>query len=148
MSIVIERDGWKISGNTISDLAMGVAAVQQALQSTEPTGGRAGGRTPKAPQNGGMTDTANKERRKTKVIPFLRAIANAPGGITATKLVETAKMGGKVMIGAHAKIVNKMLIDCGFKTDAVYVWKKKAGEEKTWFPKSQIEEAIKAVEGL
>ena len=147
MSIVIERDGWKISGDSVSDLTMGIAAVQQALQSAPLREVRPRGR-PKSASNNGGADNAKKERRKGMVISFLRAIAGVTNGITATQLAEAVKLQDKRAIGAYAKVANRIIAECGFKTESVYLWKKKAGKEKTWFPKPQIEEAIKAVEGL
>jgi len=148
MSVQIKKDGWEISGDSLEDLETGIAAVQRVLSGGSVAGKRRPGRPPNKSAKGDEVALQRLESRKKKTLAYLKAIQGSPEGITASNLVTTTGIKNKSAIGSAAIQVNRTLDEAGFKHSVVYYWEKKAGHEKTWFPKPRIEEALKAIESL
>ncbi len=147
MAIHIEKDGWKVSADTVAELEAGISVVQRALQGNAAPEKRRRGRPPGRTTDGDKIAQQRAERRKQVALPFLRAMASTSTGITASGLVAALQLKNEQAIGSVAQTTNRLVKALGFAQSEVYQWRKKPGHEKTWFPRPRIQDCIKAVEG-
>ena len=147
MTVQIKKDGWEISGDSIQDLKLGIAAVQDVLNGEVGSGKRRPGRPRKRPTHDEIA-SQRLEKRKKAAVAYLKAIQGEPSGIAASALVIALGIKSTRAIGSAALVVNRTLAEAGFKPAVVYAWEKKVGHEKIWSPKPRIAEAITAVENL
>jgi hypothetical protein len=148
MAIHIEKDGWRVSADTIAELEAGVAAVQRVLQGSILPERRPRGRPPGRTPNGDKVAKERTEQRKRVVLPFLQFVANNPGGVTAKDLVATLHLKSDRAIGSVGQTTNRLLKELHFSVGEVYISRKNPGHEKTWVPRARIQDCIKAVEGI
>lgn len=149
MSTKIETpEGWKITGDNIDELKLGIAAVHGVLAGESPLDKRPRGRPPGKAANGDEIAAQRLAERKQRTLVYLRAIQTAPQGIPASALVKALDIKNKNAIGSAAVLVNRLLNELGFKPETVYKREKKIGREKTWFLQPRITEAIAAIENL
>jgi len=148
MAIQIEKDGWKVSADTVGELETAIGVLQRALQGEPGHLKRPRGRPPGRTANGEDSEKGKLDRRRQIALPFLRAIAGANTGLPASGIVAALQLQSKRAIGSVAQTTNRLLKDAGFEPSRAYYRKKKPGQEKTWFPKPSIHEIISALEGL
>ena len=142
MAIHIKKDGWEVSADTPAELKQGIRIIMEALEEPATTPKRVG-RPPKS-QTGAPTQTA-RDKNET-ALAFLRAISGKTEGIPASEFCTALGLKTKRAIGTPAGVTNRALKDLGFSRDSVYVRVKKVNQEKKWYPKSKMAEAIAAIE--
>jgi len=142
VAIHIKKDGWEVSADTLEELKLGIQAVKEALQES-PLLPRRPGRPPKQePKNAALVAG---DRLKT-ALTFLSAVNGRSEGIPASELSVALGLKTKREIGTPAGLLNRMLKELGFQKDSVYIRTKKVNQEKKWYPRSKITEAIAAIE--
>ncbi|MFH1919834.1 MAG: hypothetical protein ABIP48_08125 [Planctomycetota bacterium] len=147
MAVQIEKDGWKVSGSTLEELELGIAAVQRALGQTDGLPPRKPGRPPgrtsakKAAQRKKLTDW------KKVALTVLRTINGTVDGVDAGDLAESLNLKSRRSVGSPLVLTNKTLRKCQFEPASVYVKAVKGGNAR-WYPKQRIQEAIKAIENM
>ena len=148
MAVQVEKDGWKVSGDTLEELEIGIAAVQRALVGSLSPAKRGPGRPPGKTQDGKAAAMRNFAEHKEATLAILRTISGARTGVTADDLVSALKLKHARALGSPMGLANRILEGLQFKPTTVYVAKKEYNEPKRYYPKARIEEAIEAVENM
>ena len=144
MGMIVKKDGLEIviSGDTLKELKLGLQAVREALQDPVPAPKRLG-RPPK--QSAGIGTSPALDRNRI-ALAFLRAISGKTEGIPVSEFCTVLGLKTKRGIGTPAGLTNRVLEELGFQKDSVYIRTKKVNQEKKWYPRSKIAEAIIAIE--
>ena len=144
MAIIVKKDGMEIeiNGDTLKELKLGLQAVREALQEPMIAPKRIG-RPPK--QTAGVGAPTGVDKNKT-ALAFLRAINGRTDGIPVSEFCTILGLQNKRTIGTSAGVTNRVLKDLGFARDSVYMRVKKTNQEKKWYPKAKMADAIAAIE--
>ena len=146
MAIHIEKDGWKVSADTVQELETAIGVVQRALQVRSDPPKRPRGRPPGRTTDEDAIAKERAERMNGIALPFLRAIASADHGIDASGIVAALKLKSRLSLGSVAQTTNRLVQEMGFRQSDVYCWKKQRGGEKIWLPRARIREFIETAE--
>jgi len=148
MAIHVEKDGWKVTGDSLEELELGIAAVQRALERDAQRVTRGPGRPRGRTKNGRAAANRKFQETKKTILAFLRTINGATEGATAEDLVTALKLKHKRALGSPAGVVNRTLESLRFEPTTVYVAEKKFNQPRRWYPRPRIEDAIEAIDRL
>ncbi len=154
MTVRIEKDGWSIAGDSLEDLAIGIKAVQLALNGapTKPPVS-----TPQVVSRPRILPT----RRRHVVVPpppettdahrlsiaskILRAMRDNEPETTTGPLMEAVGTDSGKQFGGMAAATNRVIESVGYKVDDVYT-ARRLGKKRFWRAGRLIDECINTLD--
>ncbi len=145
MAVEIRKNGWVVRGDSKEDLAMGIAAVEEALSRAEQPArrGRPRGKAVK-------TETQDQRKRREqyeRVLTFLKTIAGSQDGTTTGPLLKALGIKRPTELGSPVNRMNRILEGLSIEPSTVYRAKRRGNDSgKTWYSGPRMREAIQAIE--
>lgn len=159
MAITVEKDGWKVSGDTPGELEAGIRALQSALSRASRISTPAQQLTPIAtepPRLRGRPRTRPRplasrlETNKATAMAVLEALRRAGKvGLPAIELAVAVGANGLKGLGTPMSVTNKLIERTGLSVDDVY--RRTFDPEtrgKLYFPERGIDDAIARIANL
>ena len=158
MPVRIEKDGWAVTGDSPQDLAMGIAAVQEALN-----GGtsRPKPATPVPPPSPPANSAGKREKRqkvakdervrpteaemRETALAFLRAIQAAPEGIYGNDLRLALGLTDPKALGGSMASINRAISAAGFDPEPDAYARGRNINGRIWTPGDKIGKVIAAM---
>jgi hypothetical protein len=153
MTVRIEKDGWVVSGDTPEDLAIGIAAVQQALAAGngKPTALSITREKPakpptRSPGSRGRSDRPSDDEMQATTLTFLTTIRDGGDrGVYGESLrIALGLKDGRAMGGSMASI-NRTITDAGFEPEPDAYRRTRDTEGRRWQPGQKIDKVIGAL---